>query len=156
MSKRYYIAYGSNLYTEQMRQRCPDAELIGTSVLPDYRLLYKGKWNESWLTIEHSAGSQVPVAIWLVSRRDEMMMDRYEGYPILYYKADLVLPVVDCGDSLLENVPAFVYIIQSDNEPAIPSAEYVEECVEGYRRFGFDTELLREAMRETIRLVGEV
>lgn len=155
MSKRYYIAYGSNLYTEQMMARCPDAELVGTSVIPDYRLLYKGKWNESWLTIERCGGRHVPVAIWRVSRRDEMMMDRYEGYPVLYYKADLVLPEVDCGDSRLENVRAFVYIIQSDNIPSIPSADYVEECVEGYRRFGFDTGLLDEALEETRRLVAQ-
>ena len=155
MSKRYYVAYGSNLYVELMQERCPDAELVGTAVLSDYRLLYKGKWSESWLTIEHSEGGKVPVAIWLVSRRDEMMMDRYEAYPVLYYKEDLLLSEVDCGDSRLENIPAFVYIIQSDNIPAIPSAAYVAECMEGYRRFGFDTGLLEDALRETIRLVEE-
>ena len=155
MSKRYYIAYGSNLYTELMCQRCPDAELVGTAVLEDYRLLYKGKWSESWLTIDPYEGGRVPVAVWLVSRRDEMMMDRYEGYPVLYYKKDILLARVECEGCDLENVNAFVYIIQSDNEPAIPSMDYVEECVEGYRRFHFDTGLLAEALQETRRLVDE-
>ena len=42
MDKRYYIAYGSNLNYEQMRWRCPDAKVIGTSVIPDYRLIFRG------------------------------------------------------------------------------------------------------------------
>ena len=42
MAKRYYIAYGSNLNIPQMRWRCPSARIIGTSEIPDYRLLFKG------------------------------------------------------------------------------------------------------------------
>ena len=41
MSK-YYLAYGSNLSVAQMAQRCPDAVYVGTAVLTDYRLLFKG------------------------------------------------------------------------------------------------------------------
>ena len=33
MSKRYYIAYGSNLSTEQMAFRTPDAKIVGTAIL---------------------------------------------------------------------------------------------------------------------------
>lgn len=43
MSKRYYIAYGSNLNIPQMRMRCPGARIIGTSVIDDYQLLFKGR-----------------------------------------------------------------------------------------------------------------
>ena len=42
MQKRYYIAYGSNLNIRQMRMRCPHARVIGTSVIKDYELLFKG------------------------------------------------------------------------------------------------------------------
>ena len=42
MEKRYYIAYGSNLNIRQMKMRCPGARIIGTSVIEDYRLLFKG------------------------------------------------------------------------------------------------------------------
>jgi len=40
--KKYYIAYGSNLNVQQMRYRCPGARVVGTSVIKDYQLLYKG------------------------------------------------------------------------------------------------------------------
>ena len=33
MRKRYYIAYGSNLSTEQMRYRTPDAKIVGRAIL---------------------------------------------------------------------------------------------------------------------------
>ena len=156
MNKRYYIAYGSNLNKEQMLFRCPDAELIGTAVLRDYRLLFKGEWNEAWLTIESREGSGVPIAVWKVSVKDEMMLNRYEGYPLLYYKEELLLPFIECEDTRLEDIPAFVYIMQKDAEPAIPSQEYVAECMEGYRDFGFDPALILEALEETRRRVSQL
>lgn len=58
MEKRYYIAYGSNLNIRQMRMRCPSARIIGTSVLKDYELLFKGSKTGSYLTVERSPASQ--------------------------------------------------------------------------------------------------
>ena len=81
MEKRYYIAYGSNLNVRQMMMRCPTARLIGTSVIKDYRLMFKGSQTGSYLTIEQSLGSEVPVGVWAVSEADERALDRYEGYP---------------------------------------------------------------------------
>lgn len=63
--KRFYIAYGSNLNVRQMRMRCPDAVIIGTAFIPDYRLLFKGSKSGNYLTIEPHSGSRVPVAVWL-------------------------------------------------------------------------------------------
>ena len=61
MNKRYYIAYGSNLNVYQMRFRCPNARIIGTAVMPDYELLFKGSKTGSYLTIEPKDGSSVPL-----------------------------------------------------------------------------------------------
>ena len=41
MNKKFYIAYGSNLSVEQMAIRAPDAELAGTAILKDMRLIFK-------------------------------------------------------------------------------------------------------------------
>lgn len=67
MEKRYYIAYGSNLNVRQMRMRCPSARIIGTSVLKDYELLFKGSKTGSYLTVEKKSGISVPVAVWEVT-----------------------------------------------------------------------------------------
>ena len=60
--ERYYIAYGSNLNIRQMRIRCPHARVIGTAVIHDYELLFKGSRTGAYLTIEPKEGSEVPVA----------------------------------------------------------------------------------------------
>ena len=77
--KRYYIAYGSNLNIRQMRIRCPHARVIGTAVIHDYELLFKGSRTGAYLTIEPKKGSEVPVAVWEVTESDEAALDRYEG-----------------------------------------------------------------------------
>ena len=38
MSKKLYIAYGSNLNLKQMKYRCPTAKLIGKGVVENYPL----------------------------------------------------------------------------------------------------------------------
>ena len=80
MQKRYYIAYGSNLNIRQMRWRCPDARIIGTAELEDWRLLFRGSKTGSYLTIEEAQGHRVPVAVWEVSPEDEEALDRYGYY----------------------------------------------------------------------------
>ena len=89
--KRYYIAYGSNLNTQQMRFRCPNAVVMGTAELKDWRLVFKGSKTGSYLTIEQAEGYTVPVAVWEVNEVDEASLDRYEGYPSFYYKQELEL-----------------------------------------------------------------
>lgn len=42
MSKKLYIAYGSNLNLGQMNYRCPTAKLYGTGVIENYELQFKG------------------------------------------------------------------------------------------------------------------
>ena len=34
---RFYIAYGSNLNLQQMKHRCPTAEVVGTAVLRNWK-----------------------------------------------------------------------------------------------------------------------
>ena len=79
MEKKYYLAYGSNLNIRQMRYRCPGAVPIGTAVIPDYELLYKGSKTGAYLTIEPKKNSIVPVAVWEVTADDEKRLDAYEG-----------------------------------------------------------------------------
>lgn len=74
--KRYYIAYGSNLNIRQMRIRCPHARVIGTAVINDYELLFKGSRTGAYLTIEPKEGGEVPVAVWEVTESDETALDQ--------------------------------------------------------------------------------
>lgn len=147
MSKRYYIAYGSNLNISQMRMRCPGARIIGISVIEDYQLLFKGSKTGSYLTIEPMKGAEVPVVIWEVTETDEKALDRYEGYPNFYYKKKMTLDITGIKTKKVRRRDAFVYIMHEERELGIPSGFYVKTCLDGYRAFGFDEKYLFDAIR---------
>ena len=144
--KRYYLAYGSNLNVEQMKYRCPGASVVGTSVIEDYELLFKGSKTGSYLTIERKVGSVVPVAVWAVTRRDEAALDRYEGYPAFYYKKDVRVVLDGAIPGFTAGLDAFVYIMHEDRQLGIPSDYYVQTCLEGYDAFGFSHKYLFDAL----------
>ena len=73
--------------------RCPSARIIGTAEIPDYELLFKGSKTGSYLTVEPKTGESVPVAVWETTEEDEAALDRYEGFPAFYYKAEMKLPI---------------------------------------------------------------
>lgn len=145
MDKRYYIAYGSNLNVHQMHWRCPGARIIGTSVLQNYRLMFKGSKTGSYLTVEPEQGCKVPVAVWEVTAEDELALDRYEGYPTFYYKAELKLDIKGIRTGRIRKRRVFVYIMHEDRQFGIPSDSYLSVCTQGYRFFGFPADSLLEA-----------
>lgn len=142
---RYYVAYGSNLNLEQMAVRCPGAKAIGTSLIENYRLLFKGSGTGAYLTIEPADGFKVPVAVWAVTAEDEARLDIYEGFPDFYYKTPITLDVTDFKSNKVKRLSAFVYIMHEERSLGIPSVEYLQTCAEGYRDFGFDSSYLRDA-----------
>ena len=100
---KYYVAYGSNLNKRQMMMRCPGAKAVGTGFIRGYELLFKGSKTGAYLTIEKKRGGRVPIAIWKVTKENEEALDRYEGYPTFYYKADLKIKLDE------KEIDAFVY-----------------------------------------------
>lgn len=149
--ERLYLAYGSNLNIAQMRQRCPDARVVGTAELPGWRLMYKGSKSGNYLTIERAEGCTVPVAVWAVSERDERSLDRYEGFPTFYYKKELPVTLHEADSGKSRPVEAFVYIMHEERRLGRPAESYVARCMEGYKAFGFDTAFLDEAYEFSCR-----
>jgi gamma-glutamylcyclotransferase (GGCT)/AIG2-like uncharacterized protein YtfP len=141
-----YAAYGSNLNMEQMAYRCPGAKVVGTAMIPNYRLMFKGSKTGSYLTIERERGCKVPVGIWEVSGDDIKALDRYEGFPTFYYKKSFILP---CSDGKRHRVMA--YIMHEDRPIGIPSSWYVDGCFDGYDAFGFDHSYLCDALEYSER-----
>lgn len=154
MEKRYYLAYGSNLDVRQMRYRCPDARVVGTAEIKDYRLLFKGSKTGAYLTIEKMVGETVPVGVWEVSTEDEKHLDRYEGYPTFYYKQELQLPITGIVSGKVRLRKAFVYIMHEERPFGIPSASYLHTCNRGYCDFGFDPRKLMAAYATSQNIIG--
>jgi len=149
--KKLYLAYGSNLNVQQMRNRCPGARVIGTAEIRNYELLFKGSRSGSYLTIEKKRGGKVPVAVWEVSSENEKALDRYEGFPTFYYKKELVINV-KLLDGTVERRAAFVYIMHENCPLGTPSEIYMDVCRVGYEKFGFDEKFLRAALERSTRL----
>lgn len=80
----YYIAYGSNLNKEEMKQRCKDAKFVSLARLENYTLTYRGNPGRAYLTVDKKKGDFVRVAVWDVSENDKKSLDEYEDYPYLY------------------------------------------------------------------------
>lgn len=155
MAKRKYIAYGSNLNVQQMSWRCPDARIMGTGELKDWRLLFKGSKSGSYLTIEKCEGYTVPFAVWEVSSSDEVALDRYEGYPTFYYKQELPIEYKGRFTGRKYKSKGFVYIMHEDRPIGIPSKHYLEVCANGYYLFGFDFKPLKDALHYSEEVTEE-
>ena len=146
-----YLAYGSNLSIEQMSVRCPDATIIGKGILQDWRLLFR-----QYATIEKFEGYYVPVLVWELSRQDVKNLDRYEGIPRFYFKENLVIDVESLDGGKLGKMNGMVYVMtqQAVNlRTAMPSNYYFALLAEGYKKFGFDLEILTDALKECATIV---
>lgn len=153
--KRYYIAYGSNLNVRQMKMRCPGATILGTAKLKNYELLFKGSKTGSYLTIEKKEDSTVPVVIWEVTESDEKSLDRYEGYPIFYYKKEMKLQYKGIRTGKRRTVNAFVYIMNEENPVGVPSIYYMKTCIDGYDTFYFDKNILINAYKKSMEMCSD-
>lgn len=149
MKEKLYLAYGSNLNIVQMIIRCPDAKFYGTAEIKDYELLFKGSKTGAYLTIERRKGSNVPVGVWAVTERDISALDRYEGFPAFYYKKEFRQQIWGKDGEDLGVHDCFAYIMREDRRIGIPSSVYINTCREGYRDFGFDINILMDAVKRS-------
>lgn len=150
MSKeKIYIAYGSNLNLPQMAQRCPTARVLGKAELKDYELLFRGSKTGSYATVEPCEGKSVPVLLWTIGKKDELALDRYEGYPTFYEKENMRIKVDG------QSVDAFVYVMTSGHRLGMPSQRYVDTIAEGYQSAGFNLNILQDAITETAQRMSK-
>ena len=117
MMERLYFAYGSNINLEQMADRCPAAEVVGTAVLDGYELLFRGNRSGYGVaTIEPQPGKQVHGLLWKLTPECEQSLDFYEGYPRLYGKEDITVCTAD-GKELV--VMAYIMTGEMWRDPAM-------------------------------------
>lgn len=127
----YYFAYGSNLNRKQMAERCPDSKPEFMVTLPNYKLIFTGwsrKWHGGVASIRPFRGEKVIGAIYEISDRDLRSLDRYEGYPAIYNRVN-VMVWTETG----EQVEAVTYIKVTQSEQTQPSREYLAVIRQGYR-----------------------
>ena len=141
--RKYYVAYGSNLSLTQFNSRCKDMKIVGTTVLNNYKLVFKGSAdNYAYLTIEESPNSYVPLGVFEISESDELALDLYENYPDLYHKEYINININNKEET------ALIYVMNKSYNYHSPSFRYMITCIMGYNQFGFDKSILEKALRE--------
>lgn len=130
-----YLAYGSNLNKEMMKDRCPKAKPIGTAYFPDWRLCFKGVAD-----MIPAPGFRVPVGMWRITDACELALDRYEGFPRLYRK-----------NFWKKTGTGKVYMAYLMNKEHFgpPSQQYFDCIAQGYDDFEISHDLLNEALQHS-------
>jgi len=113
-----YFAYGSNMWNQQMIERCPQNVKIGTGHLPSFRWIISRR---GYATIIKSEGSEVHGVLFQITRSDEDRLDKREGFHSgCYFKAEVI---VRFGDI---EVDAFTYVDHVSEEGSA-KAEYIQK-----------------------------
>lgn len=140
---KYYLAYGNNLNLSEMKKRCPSSVPIGSTFIANYRLVFRGIENRSFLSIEAWEGSEVPVGVYQITTEDEANLDLYEGVPTLYSKETIEVELHG------ETIKGIVYIMNPKYSYNLPSEYYLARCINGYNNFCFDIKTLDSALQTT-------
>ena len=141
MSK-LYVAYGSNLNLKLMMDRCKSAKVLGIGLIKDYRLTFR-----KFLDIEKCDGYTVPVGVFEIFEQDEIELDIYEEYPVLYRKEEVEVQMQD------KVVTAMAYIM-NDTKYIMPTQIYLDKIIQGYKDFNFDIKYVDEALNYTKKMLN--
>ena len=117
-----YAAYGSNMDSAQMAERCPHSPQAGTGWLESWRLTFGGEdlgWQGALATVVEADNERVFVVLYEVSDNDEQALDRWDGATLGYYSKLKVRVATLEGDTV-----AWLYVI-NDYEGGLPSARYL-------------------------------
>ena len=151
METKLYLAYGSNMDLAQMKVRCPGARLLGAGRLDGWRLLFKGSGPGAYATIEREAGKHVPVLLWRVTAEDEKSLDRYEGFPDFYYKRQIQAVTVNAAGRDCGRTRGMAYVMHEERRFGLPQEWYAVLLEQAYENFGFEKEILWEALAYTAK-----
>ena len=139
-----YIAYGSNINLPQMAFRCPHSTVIGTVMVKDWELEFRGV-----TTIVPKKGTEVPVLLWELDPRDIPALNRYEGWPHLYRQEEIDVEVNG------KVVKGMAYLMNR-GQISPPSQGYLQTIWDGYKQNDMDTRYLVEAAARAYDYASEM
>jgi gamma-glutamylcyclotransferase (GGCT)/AIG2-like uncharacterized protein YtfP len=117
-----YAAYGSNMDSAQMAERCPHSPQQRTGWLEGWRLTFGGAelgWEGALATVVEDDAARVFVVLYDVSESDQKALDRWDGVTLGYYRKFTVRVQTLDGDTA-----AWLYVLNG-YEGGLPSARYI-------------------------------
>ena len=135
---RFYFAYGSNLWVDQMQSRCPGHIKIGRGTVCGYRWIIN---IHGYATIVAAANEAVQGIVYTLTSTDEQGLDDFEEVEAgLYEKRECQVLLAD------REVSCLVYIDPVTTE-GWPDLEYSAQINYGLR----DANLPEDYVEQTIR-----
>lgn len=136
----YYFAYGSNHNLQQMKNRCPQAKKIGNSILHDIQLVFIGDQQGSFASLAMSEGASTPITIYELTEADVAALDRIEGVVNGRYRKENWKIRYEGN-----RIEGFIYL-KNEGVYQVPSDEYIERLLKGYKDQGFDLKTIYLAL----------
>jgi len=135
--KTLYFAYGSNLYAQQMLERCPSARFVDKVELKGYRLEFF-----KHADIVPCKGSKVEGILYEISIEDEAILDMYEGVPTSYGKWTVPVQSIEHP---LKKYRVLTYMKQ-EKLVIYPKYKYYTRIIEGLRFWNLSVHAVRKAL----------
>ena len=127
----HYFAYGSNLNVEQMKRRCPSAEIVCNAKLMDYQIGFPRthrNWSGGVASVLEEKHKFVEGVIYKITDEDLVKLDHMENVEGGEYFR-LKKEFVNTSDEIVES---WIYIAhQMEGAPFHPSNEYIETIIKG-------------------------
>jgi len=136
---RFYFAYGSNLWLEQMSGRCPNHKVIGKGILKGYRWIISER---GYANVVKSKPDEVHGVVYEVTESDEESLDKKEGVDRGLYRKEIIVAEID-GQS--KNCLVYVDPVEQAGNP---QQEYMERVNKGI----IDSKLSSEYVERYIRV----
>ena len=142
-----YAAYGSNLHPLRLTDRISSAQLITTGLLPKWSLYFHKRSNdESGKCNIVAGGDGAHFAIFEISAKDKLTLDKIEGVGFGY--SEIILCIPDVGDCV-----SYVAEDSHIDNSLRPYDWYKELVLIGARIHGFPEDYLKRI--ESIRALRD-
>ena len=143
MKQKYYFAYGSNMDQKQMKERCPDAELLGTASLRNYKLvftIFSETRNCGCADIVPDYFSAVYGLFYRMTDPDFELLDEFEGVSKKAYRR-ISVTIEDGNGKLIE---AETYeVVSKESEHQTPSEHYLSQILGPAQEFRFPLDYIK-------------
>ncbi|PPQ63275.1 hypothetical protein CVT24_006800 [Panaeolus cyanescens] len=127
--KTTYFGYGSNLWRDQMKRRCPKSTFIGIGILHNWRWIINER---GYANVVPSQGDYVYGFLYTLTANDEHDLDIYEG--AAYQKHNLAVePLRDGKDRTDTILNALVYVDVDRRTESQPKTEYTFRMNKGIK-----------------------
>ncbi len=131
MKKLYYFAYGSNMWTPQMKKRTQKYKFIKTHILYGFSLVFNcGYSHKSTANIVENNNGFVEGVLYELDDEEIFYMDRFEGVPEVYVKRYFEID---------KDTIAFAYVSVNKHyrTKAKPTVEYINRIIDGCLEHNF-------------------